>query len=414
MAVQPFLPYARPCTDQSEIDALAPVMNSGMLTGGQQIAAFEAAFSEHCEGAGAIAVSSGTTALHLALWSLGIGPDMTVVVPSMTFLADAAAARYVGADVVFADVDPDSGLMTPETLEEACSRAEQSGLPPVRAAIIVHFAGNTGDLAGLQEIARARNLFLIEDACHALGSRYQIDDAWHNVGCGRHSDLTVFSFHPTKTITTGEGGMITTRDQDRKGALAMLRNHGMQRHDFASPELALDATGQPNPWYYELQSLGHNFRLGELNSALGVVQMRKLPEFAARRREMARYYQQKLAATLSGSSADLTSRLQLLQPLPAGDPVFHLMIAFVDFEACGMERAAFMAGLRDLGIGTQVHYLPLHLQPYYRQRYGDVSLPGAERFYSRCLSLPFFPDLSDSDIDRVVEGLYTLVKGTGQ
>jgi dTDP-4-amino-4,6-dideoxygalactose transaminase len=330
------------------------------------------------------------------MMSLGIGPGDFVVVPSITFLATANCARYVGAEVLFADVDPQTGLITAETLQAALARA---GGGKVRAALPVHLAGRTVDMAALSEISERENFALVEDAAHAIGSQYRVNGKLEPVGNCRFSKMTVFSFHPVKTIAMGEGGAITTNDDRLQVSLASLRSHGMTRdpQHLAQPEMGLDAQGRLNPWYYEMLQPGYNYRATDIQCALGLSQLRKLDRYAKRRRQLIDRYRQ---------------QLQPLQPLVFGpaapsdcEPAWHLCAVRIDFQAAKTDRATLMAKLRTDGIGTQVHYIPVHQQPYYRQRYGDLRLPGADAYYQSCLSLPLFPAMTDGDVVRVVNAL---------
>jgi dTDP-4-amino-4,6-dideoxygalactose transaminase len=314
--------------------------------------------------------------------ALGVGEGEVCIVPSITFLATANCARYVGAEVVFADVDPASGLMTAATLADAVARC---GGRRIAAVLPVHLRGDVAELPALRRIADAAGAALVEDACHALGSRMAFDNALASAGDGRWGDLAVFSFHPVKTLTTGEGGMVTTPDPLIARRLRLMRSHGMVR-----PEGA-------DPWWYEMDEPGFNYRLPDLNCALGLSQLAKLPRFAERRRALARRYESALAPL---------APLVRIAARPAwSDPVLHLMSVLIDFEAAGVTRAALMAALKAKGIGSQVHYIPVHRQPYYAARYGAADLPGADAWYARCLSLPLYPAMADADVDRVAKAL---------
>jgi len=396
-----FLPYGRHDIDEDDIAAVAEVLRGDWLTTGPKVAEFENALAAVAGAKHAVVCNSATAGLHLAMMSLGIGPGDFVVVPSVTFLATANCARYVGAEVLFADVDPETGLMTAETLEAALARADNGN---VRAAIPVHLAGRTVDMAALSEIAERHGFALVEDAAHAIGSQYKINGKLEPVGNCRFSKMAVFSFHPVKTIAMGEGGAITTNDDGLQASLASLRSHGMTREaqHLAQPDMGLDARGQMNPWYYEMREPGYNYRATDMQCALGLSQLRKLDRYAKRRRQLVDRYRQ---------------LLQPLRPLVSGptepsdcEPAWHLCAIRIDFQAAKIDRAALIAKLRADGIGTQVHYIPVHHQPYYRQRYGELCLPGADAYYESCLSLPLFPAMTDGDVDRVVESLGRALK----
>ena len=376
------LPYGRQTIEDDDVAAVAAALKDDFLTTGPRVAAFETAFAEAVGARHAVACANGTAALHLAMLALGVGEGEVCIVPSITFLATANCARYVGAEVVFADVDPDTGLMTPATLAEAVGRAAGR---KIAAVLPVHLRGDVAELPALREIADAAGAALVEDACHAVGSRMTFDNAPASVGDGRWGDLAVFSFHPVKTLTTAEGGMVTTADAGLAERLGRLRSHGMVR-----PEGA-------DPWWYEMPELGFNYRLPDVLCALGQSQLAKLPRFVARRRALARRYEAAFAAL--GPVVRLARR-------PAwSEPALHLMVALIDFAAAGKSRAEMTAALKARGVGSQVHYIPVHRQPYYRARYGALELPGAEAWYARCLSLPLYPAMDDADVDRVAEAL---------
>lgn len=397
----PFLPYGRHSIEDDDIAAVSAVLRGESLTNGPQLARFEAALAECVRAPHARACSSGTAALHLAMLALGIGAGDAVVVPAVTFLATANAARFTGAEVVFADVDPLSGLMTPDTLAEALARPHEGRL---RAVVPVHLAGQPADMPALAALARQHDIAVVEDACHALGSFYEDGEGLpHAVGACAHSDAAVFSFHPVKTVAMGEGGAITTQDAALAARIALLRNHGMTRtpEDFVSADLAFAADGTPNPWYYEMQALGHNYRASELHCALGASQLTKLGRFVAARRALVAAYD-RLLAPLAPVVTPLGCR-------PGAIPAWHLYVMRVDFAALGLDRAAVMRTLAAQGIGSQVHYLPLHLQPYYRRLCGPLALRGAEAYYRGCLSLPLFPAMTEADVARAAAALGALV-----
>jgi UDP-4-amino-4,6-dideoxy-N-acetyl-beta-L-altrosamine transaminase len=387
--VADLLPYGRQLIEDDDLAAVVEALRAEMLTTGPRVEAFERAFCEATGAVHAVACANGTAALHLSMMAAGIGPGDAVVVPSITFLATANAARFVGAEVVFADVDPDTGLMTAETCAEAMSRAPL----PVKAIAPVHLAGKCAHLPSIAAQAAEVGATVIEDACHALGTEMDFGLGGERVGDGRHASLACFSFHPVKTIATGEGGMVTTTHAGLAERLREGRSHGMTR----DPDRFERADGAGEPWWYEQQSLGFNYRLPDLNCALGISQLGKLGRFVERRRQLAAAYDAALAplAPLVGAA-----------PTPEGQaPALHLYVVLIDFRAAGVSRAEVMARLKARGIGTQVHYIPVHRQPYYEDRYGQISLFGAEAWYDRCLSLPLFPGMADGDPLRVAEAL---------
>ncbi len=403
---QPFLPYGRQQIDEDDIAAVARVLRSDWLTGGPAVDAFEAEFARIVAAPFAVACANGTAGLHLAALAARLGTGASAVVPAVTFLATANCLRYVGAEVVFADVDPASGLLTPETFEAALARARKQGAAPVKAVLPVHLGGQTCDLVAIAEIARREGAIVIEDACHAIGTSGVGPGAESEpVGACRNSAMAVFSFHPVKTVTSGEGGMVTTRDAELAARLRRLRSHGMTREAdlFEIEAQGFGADGSPNPWYYEMAEMGFNYRLPDINCALGLSQLAKLPRFAERRRRLAARYDSLLARLAPVLRPVLRSQWC--------DPVLHLYAVLIDFAAAGISRGALMRALAARGIGSQVHYIPVHRQPYYRERYGTLALPGADAYYERCLSLPFFPAMTEADQDRVVEALDSILAG---
>ena len=377
-----FLPYGHQTIEDDDVAAVAAALRDDFLTTGPRVEAFETAFAEFVGAKHAIACANGTAALHLAMLALGVGEGEVCIVPSITFLATANCARYVGAEVVFADVDPLTGLMTPQTLQDAVERCNGR---PIGAILPVHLRGDIAELPALRRIADAAGAALVEDACHALGSNMSFDNVPASAGDGRWGDLAVFSFHPVKTLTTCEGGMITTADPRLAERLKTLRSHGMIRPPGA------------DPWWYEMPEIGFNYRLPDVLCALGLSQLAKLPRFVDRRRALAKRYESALAP--------LRPTVWVAEHPPWSDPALHLMTLLTDFDAAHKTRADVMAALKDRGVGSQVHYIPVHRQPYYVARYGLADLPGADAWYARCLSLPLYPAMADADVDRVAVAL---------
>jgi len=395
-SAMPFLPYGRHAIDDDDIEAVSDVLRSDFLTTGPAVAAFEAAFAKRTGAGHAVACANGTAALHLAALALDLGPGDFVVVPTITFLATANAARYVGADVLFADVDPDTGLMRAEDLSRVLNANREKR---IRAVFPVHLAGRPADPEAIAQIAVDAGISVVEDACHALGTTYETSGEQVPVGGCAHSDMATFSFHPVKTIACGEGGMVTTNDTALSERLKSLRSHGMVRDEaeLALRDQAYDPDGRPNPWYYEMPEMGLNYRLSDIHAALGASQLRKLDTFAERHRA--------LAATYDELLAPLSPAITPVRRNAGTDPLMHLYQVLIDFPKLGVSRAELMNGLRDAGIGSQVHYIPVHSQPYYRDAYGAIDLPDADAFYQRCLSLPYFPSMSYADVARVVDAL---------
>jgi len=390
-----FLPYGRQVIEADDIAAVTRVLHGDYLTTGPEIPAFESDFA-HAVGGGveAIACNSGTAALHLALDAFGAGQGDVCIVPALTFLATANAARYCGAEVVFADVDPECGLMTAETLDAAMKDA-RARFPDHRIAAIlpVHLAGLACDLEALHARAKAAGAALIADSCHALATRWTDRDGHaHTVGDAFFCDAATFSFHPVKTIACGEGGMVTTASPEAAARMRRMRSHNMRRGAELGPD-----QGAKEPWAYAMDEPGWNYRLPDMNAALGRAQLAKLDRFARRRRELAALYAEALAP-LSAVVHPPAERAGV-------DPCRHLMNVRIDFPKAGRSRAEVMERLRDQGVGSQVHYIPVHTQPYYVARYGQRELPGAARYYARTLSLPLFPAMHDRDPVRVVAAL---------
>lgn len=377
----PLLPYGRQTIEADDIAAVAEALASDFLTTGPRVEAFERAFAAKVGAPHAVCCSNGTAALHLSMLALGIGPQDVCIVPSVTFLATANCVGFVGARVVFSDVDPRTGLMGPEHLAEALDRL---GGGRLRAVIPVHLRGEVADLAGLQVLAAEAGAVLVEDAAHALGSQARFQSSPELVGSCTRSALTTFSFHPVKTIATGEGGMVTTRDPALAERVARFRSHGMIRPAGAAP------------WVYEMPEPGFNYRLPDILCALGLSQLAKLDRFAERRQQLCALYRQGLEAFAPYVESAAIPAWSQSAP--------HLMSVLIDFDALGRSRAEVVRTLAAGGVNTQVHYIPVHTQPYY-QGLGQPQLPGADAWYRRCLSLPLYPAMRDVDVERVLDAL---------
>jgi len=398
----PFLPYGRQHIDDDDIAAVVSVLRSDWLTTGPVVDTFEMAFAEKVGAKYAVACNSGTAGLHIAMMALGLGPGDVAIVPTMTFLATANAARYVGAEVEFADVNAETGLMDEESLRSAILRSGGRA----KAILPVHLNGQCVDMPMIAQIAAEYGMAVVEDACHALGTSYKSNGVNIQVGSCQHSDIAVYSLHPVKTITMGEGGMVTTNDPEMYERMSRFRTHGMVRASeaFKNETLAFGSNGEPNPWYYEMPEPGYNYRASEINCALGLSQLAKLDFFIERRQE--------LAALYDGALTSLAPLIKPVPRVPETSAALHLYVVHIDFAALGMERGSFMRKLTEMGIGTQVHYLPVHLQPYYQERYGQSSFTGAQSYYDRCLSLPLFPTMENTDVERVVSALSGILNET--
>jgi UDP-4-amino-4,6-dideoxy-N-acetyl-beta-L-altrosamine transaminase len=370
------LPYGRQWVDDDDLRAVASVLQSDWLTTGPAVDTFEKDVAAYVGARHAVAVSSGTAALHAAMYALGIGPGDEVIVPPMTFAATANAAVYLGGVPVFADVKPDTLLLDP-------AEAEKKVTSRTKAIVAVDYAGQPCDYDALQALARDRGLALLSDGCHALGA------TWRGVSAGALADLTAFSFHPVKHITTGEGGMVTTNDGELALRMRTFRNQGIttdhrQRSEHGS-------------WFYEMVDLGFNYRISDFQCALGSSQLRKAPAWLSRRRNIAARYDAAFFA--SRSILPLTVH-------PAAGHAYHLYVVRVEGD-----RQETFRKLRERGIGANVHYIPVHLHPFYRRRFGTGPglCPVAEAAYERILSLPIFPRMTDSDADRVISDLIEIV-----
>ena len=397
---RPFLPYGRHYIADDDIESVVDVLKSDFLTTGPVVEAFETKLAQVTDSAYAVAVSSGSAALHLAALVLDLKPEDAVIVPSTTFLSTANAARYVGSKVTFADVDPDNGLLTAETLEKALRHAQGRA----RAVFPVHLNGQTVEMEKLVALPGMENLTIVEDSCHALGGSLAGPQGNQvKVGCNAYSRLSTFSFHPVKTIAMGEGGAITTNEFKLAERLRSLRNIGMTKtpSSFQIASQAFDVHGEPNPWYYEMIELGYNFRASALHCALGLSQLKKLHQFVENRTDLMEHYR---------------TSLQILSPVvkpitenPNCIPSWHLCPVLIDFDALGITRASVMKALNELNIGSQVHYIPVHRQPYYRDVCGELNLPGADEYYNRILSLPLHVNMNKGDVDYVVDSLTTVI-----
>lgn len=397
MMLGSFFPYGRQTLDDDDIAEVVRALRSDMLTGGPEVNAFETTLAGITGATEAVAVNSGTAALHIAVLAAGLDPGDTAIVPAVTFAATASVCRHAGARVVFADVDPLTGLMTTDTAAEALARAGGTA----KVLLPVHLAGQVADPEGMAALAATHDLMVIEDACHALGTTYGGEDGtqW-SVGANAHASMTCFSFHPVKTIAMAEGGAVSTNNPALAARLRRLRNHGLERDPeaLADNSLAQDPiTGSINPWFYEVTEPAFNYRTPDVLCALGRSQLGKLPRFLTARR--------KLMDTYDAALAPLAPIVRPTHRVAACRPGWHLCAVRIDFAAAGLTRATLMERLREAGVGTQVHYIPLHWQPAFRQEHGGGSLPGAEAYYAATLSLPLFPAMQEEDVHTIVDRL---------
>jgi UDP-4-amino-4,6-dideoxy-N-acetyl-beta-L-altrosamine transaminase len=385
------IPYGRQDITPEDIDAVVEVLRSEFLTQGPAVPAFEAAIAGYVGANHAVATNSATSALHLACLALGVGPGDRVWTSTNTFLASANCARYCGADVGFVDIDSRSWNMSVADLAARLEEAERQGRLP-KVVIPVHLCGQSCEMEPIAELARRYGFRVIEDASHAIGARYQ----GRPVGDCRYSDITVFSFHPVKIITTAEGGLATTQDPQLAERMRLLRSHGMTREP-------AQMVGEPlGPWYYEQVALGFNYRMTDLQAALGLSQLTRLGDIVARRHEVARVYDEALAGL----------PLQLPWNHPDAHSALHLYPVRLVLDQVRRSHRKVFEALRERGIGVNLHYIPVHTQPYYRDlgfRVGDF--PEAERYHAEAISLPMFPTLTDGQQAEVVRVLGEVLEG---
>lgn len=377
------IPYGRQNINAADIDAVVAVLQSDSLTQGPAVPAFEAALSTRCGGTHGIAVSNATAALHLACLALEVGPGDTVWTTPNTFVASANCARYCGAQVDFVDIDPITFNLCTIALSDKLRLAKAEGRLP-KVVIPVHFAGLPCDMAEIARLGAEYGFRIIEDASHAIGSHY-LGQATGNC---RYSDITVFSFHPVKIITTGEGGMALTADPDLANRLRLLRSHGITRDP---AEMTATSDG---PWFYQQVALGFNYRMTDLQAALGNSQLKRLDNFLNRRRQLVARYDALLAKLPVGRQQRPDDR----------ESAHHLYV--VRLIGKGSQRLRVFQALRAAGIGVNVHYIPVYLQPdYLRLGFARGHCPSAEQYYAEAISLPLHPDLTDEDQDFIVATL---------
>lgn len=377
------IPYGKQVIDNDDIDEVVKVLRSDWLTCGPYVEKFEADFARKVAAKHAVAVSSGTAALHSAMYALGIGPGDEVIVPPISFAATSNCVVYQGGQPVFADVDPNTLLIDPEKVREKISGR-------TKALIAVDFAGHPCEYDRLREIAQSHNLGFVVDSCHSLGAEYK------GRAVGNLADLTVFSFHPVKHIATGEGGMVTTSDTALEKKLRLFRNHGIST-DFKQRE-------KQGQWAYEMIDLGYNYRITDIQCALGVSQLKKLDSFLKRRREIAAEY------------IDCFSNIPQIQPLACEGTcrhAYHLFVVRIKIRGVKDVRNKVFIKMREQGIGVNVHYSPIHLHPFYREKFctGPGLCPNAETVAETILSLPMFPGMTDKDISAVCKTIQSIIGG---
>jgi UDP-4-amino-4,6-dideoxy-N-acetyl-beta-L-altrosamine transaminase len=379
------IPYGRQEITQADVDAVVQVLQSDFLTQGPMVPRFEQSVSQHVGAKFAVAVNSATSALHIACLALDLGPGDWLWTSPNTFVASANCGLYCGASVDFVDIDPRTYNMSVECLEEKLRQADKHGKLP-RIVIPVHFAGQSCDMKSIRRLADQYGFKIIEDASHAIGGKYDGE----YIGNGRYSDVTIFSFHPVKIITTGEGGMALTNNAELANRMALLRSHGITRD---VNQMTYESDG---PWYYQQIDLGFNYRMTEMQAALGLSQMQRLDEYVARRHALAHRYNTLLAG------------LPVVTPwqLPETYSGLHLYAIRLQLNNINRTHKQVFESLREHGIGVNLHYIPVHTQPYY-QRMGFKSgdFPESERYYSEAISLPMYSGLTEEQQEQVISAL---------
>lgn len=370
------IPYGKQQITAEDIEAVVRVLKSDLLTQGPEIEKFEKAFAEAVQSPYAMAVANGTAALHLAVLALGVKPGDKVLCTANSFVASSNSVLYAGGDIEFVDIDPTTYCIDLKLFEEKLKKNPKA----YKGVVAVDFAGHPVVREDFFKIAKAYGLWIIEDACHAVGAQYKSSGVWHKVGACQHSDIAVFSFHPVKHITTGEGGMITTRNSELADKIKILRTHGITRDPKAF-------TKNDGPWYHEMQTLGFNYRLPDILCALGTSQLQRLSQNIENRQKIAKKYLTSLA--------DLPLQLPRLEE----DSVhaFHLFVIQTE------KRTELYNFLKQNQIFTQVHYIPIPTQPFYVQKYGKQVFPVAEKYYAQALSLPMYHSLTEKEQDFVIQ-----------
>lgn len=376
------IPYGRQCIDEDDVNEVVRVLRSDYVTQGPTVEKFEQALAEYCGAKHAVVFNSGTSALHAAYAVLGLKAGDEFVTSPITFVATANAGLYLGARPIFVDIDTTTGNIDIETIEKGIT-------PLTRMIVPVHYAGNVVDMERVRKVADSHGLAVVEDACHALGSR---NGEWRT-GCCRYSDMAVMSFHPVKHITTGEGGAVLTNNEQWYNCLKMLCSHGVTKKDFERK--------QDGEWYYEMQDLGYNYRMTDIQAALGMSQLKKANEFVERRGTIARRYR---------NAFEGNPYFDILRETGHSYCSYHLFPIFLK-DGCLDVKARMFSFMREKGIGVQVHYIPVYTQPYYRRLgFNGCLCPRAEMFYRREISIPMYSAMSDAEVEAVISTIIGVIE----
>lgn len=392
--IKRFLPYSRQFIDSKDIKEVNKVLKNDFITQGPRIPIFEKNFAKYVGAKYAVACATGTAALHLSCQALELSPGKKLLTTPITFVASANCAQFVGADTYFADIDLSNYCISTKSLEQELKKNK------IDVVVVVHMSGHPANLEEIFELKKKYKFKLIEDACHALGGLYKKT----KIGSCKYSEISTFSFHPVKPITTGEGGMITTNNSQIYKSLLKFRTHGIHKNknDFVNKDMAFDKNGNINSWYYEMNALGFNYRITDIQAALGDSQLKKANKFTKKRRQTAKMY-----------NAGFSKNKLITVPMEYHwvRHAYHLYTILVNFKKLGKSRNEVMLELKKNNIGTQVLYIPVHLQPYYSKKYnykkGHFRI--AEKYYENCLSIPIFADLKKHEIKHVISKINLII-----
>ena len=381
-----FYPYSKQTINQKEINAVIKTLKSDFITQGPKIVEFEKKFSNFVGSKYAVACSSGTAALHLSCLALGLKKKSNVAIPTITFLATANCTQFShDCNINFVDTEKNSACISVVHLEKILKTKS------ISLVIVVHMSGQIADLKKIYDLKKRYGFKLIEDSCHALGGYYYKT----KIGSCQFSDISTFSFHPVKHITTGEGGMITTNDKEIYEKLILYRVHGMHKNNknFVNHEYAFDEKNNPNRWYYEMSHLGYNYRITDIQAAIGIEQLKKLESFVNKRRRIAEIYNNELKNN---------PYIKIYKNKKYTFNVFHLFTILIDFKKIKKTRNKVMSELLDKGVGSQVLYIPVHKQPFYKNKINNnLVLNNAENYYAKCLSIPIYPSLKINEVKKI-------------